>query len=122
MSSEIHLPDIGADQAEVTEIFVKIGDVIEMETPLIAVEGDKAAMEVPSPQAGTVEDIKISVGDEISTGTLILVLTPAESETPQTEEKDQSTDISQTAPSPEEKEVLLPDIGADSHVFDQVYL
>ena len=43
MSSEIHLPDIGADQAEVTEIFVKIGDVIEVETPLIAVEGDKAA-------------------------------------------------------------------------------
>ena len=120
MSSEIHLPDIGADQAEVTEIFVKIGDVIEVETPLIAVEGDKAAMEVPSPQAGTVEDIKISVGDEISTGTLILVLTPAESETPQTEEKDQSTDISQTAPSPEEKEVLLPDIGADEAEVTQV--
>ncbi|MBT3567659.1 MAG: hypothetical protein HN494_02335, partial [Opitutae bacterium] len=120
MSSEIHLPDIGADQAEVTEIFVKIGDVIELDAPLIAVEGDKAAMEVPSPQAGTVEEIKISVGDEISTGTLILVLTPAEAETPQTEEKGQSTDIPQTAPPLDEKEVLLPDIGTDEAEVTQV--
>lgn len=120
MSSEIHLPDIGADQAEVTEILVKVGDVIDVETPLIAIEGDKAAMEVPSPQAGTVEEIKVSIGDEISTGALILVLTPAESETPQAEEKDQSTDISQTAPSSEDKEVLLPDIGADEAEVTQV--
>ena len=120
MSSEIHLPDIGADQAEITEILVKVGDVIDVETPLIAVEGDKAAMEVPSPQAGTVEEIKVSIGDEISTGALILVLTPAESETPQAEEKDQSTDISQIAPSSEDKEVLLPDIGADEAEVTQV--
>ena len=49
MAIEIHLPDIGADSADVTEILVNIGDVIEVDTPLISVEGDKAAMEVPSP-------------------------------------------------------------------------
>jgi pyruvate dehydrogenase E2 component (dihydrolipoamide acetyltransferase) len=91
MSSEIHLPDIGADQAEVTEIFVKIGDVIELDAPLLAVEGDKAAMEVPSPQAGTVEEIKISVGDEVSTGDLILLLTPAEPETTKAADKEPTT-------------------------------
>ncbi len=120
MSSDIHLPDIGADQAEITDILVKVGDVIDVETPLIAVEGDKAAMEVPSPQAGTVEEIKVSIGDEISTGALILVLTPAESEIPRPEDKEESTDISKAAPTSEDREVLLPDIGADEAEVTQV--
>ena len=120
MSSEIHLPDIGADQAEVTEIFVKIGDVIELDAPLLAVEGDKAAMEVPSPQAGTVEEIKISVGDEVSTGDLILLLTPAEPETTKTADKEPTTKASDVAPQPVDKEVQLPDIGADEVEVTQV--
>jgi len=120
MSSEIHLPDIGADQAEVTEILVKVGDVVELETPLIAIEGDKAAMEVPSPLAGTVEEIRISVGDEVSTGALILLLDSVESETPQTEVKEPPTDASSVAPSTEDKEVHLPDIGADEVEVTQV--
>jgi len=120
MSSEIHLPDIGADQAEVTEIFVKVGDVIELDAPLIAVEGDKAAMEVPSPQAGTVEEIKISVGDEISTGDLVLLLTPAEPEIPKTEDKEPTTKASDAVSQPVDKEVHLPDIGADEVEVTQV--
>ncbi len=49
MSIEIKVPDIGADEVEVTEVMVKVGDRIEEEQSLITVEGDKASMEVPSP-------------------------------------------------------------------------
>ena len=120
MSNEIHLPDIGADQAEVTEILVKVGDVIDVEAPLIAVEGDKAAMEVPSPQAGTIEEIKVSIGDEISTGTLIVILTPAESEKQKTEDEDQSSKNSKSDSLTEDKEVRLPDIGAEEAEVTQI--
>ncbi len=61
-------PDIGADEVEITEILVKVGDKVEAEQSLITVEGDKASMEVPSPQAGVVKEIKVSVGDKTETG------------------------------------------------------
>ena len=73
MAIEIHLPDIGTDAADVTEILVSIDEKIEVDTPLISVEGDKAAMEIPSPNSGTVKEIKLAVGDSVSTGTLIPV-------------------------------------------------
>lgn len=74
MSIEIKVPDIGADEVEVTEVMVKVGDRIEEEQSLITVEGDKASMEVPSPQAGVVKEIKIAVGDKVQTGSLIMIL------------------------------------------------
>ncbi len=64
MAIEIKVPDIGADEVEITEIPVKVGDKVEAEQSLITVEGDKASMEVPSPQAGVVKEIKVSVGDK----------------------------------------------------------
>ncbi|TBL40796.1 pyruvate dehydrogenase complex dihydrolipoyllysine-residue acetyltransferase, partial [Klebsiella oxytoca] len=73
MSIEIKVPDIGADEVEVTEVMVKVGDRIEEEQSLITVEGDTASMEVPSPFAGVVKELKISVGDKVSTGSLIMV-------------------------------------------------
>lgn len=72
MAIEINVPDIGSDE-EVTEILVKVGDSVEAEQSLISVEGDKASMEVPSPQAGVVKEIKIAVGDKVNTGSLIMV-------------------------------------------------
>ncbi|XPE63751.1 biotin/lipoyl-containing protein [Shigella flexneri] len=54
-----------------TEIMVKVGDIVEADQSLITVEGDKASMEVPAPFAGTVEEIKVNVGDKVSTGSLI---------------------------------------------------
>ena len=60
MAIEIKVPDIGADEVEITEILVKVGDKVEAEQSLITVEGDKASMEVPSPQAGIVKEIKVS--------------------------------------------------------------
>ncbi|STV82429.1 dihydrolipoamide acetyltransferase component of pyruvate dehydrogenase complex [Klebsiella michiganensis] len=57
-SKEVHVPDIGGDEVEVTEVMVKVGDKIAAEQSLITVEGDKASMEVPAPFAGTVKEIK----------------------------------------------------------------
>ncbi len=70
MAIEIKVPDIGADEVEITEILVKVGDKVEAEQTLITVEGDKASMEVPAPFAGTVKEIKVNVGDKVSTGSL----------------------------------------------------
>ncbi|ELJ8547136.1 pyruvate dehydrogenase complex dihydrolipoyllysine-residue acetyltransferase [Vibrio cholerae] len=70
---EVQVPDIGGDEVEVTEIMVKVGDVVAEEQSLITVEGDKASMEVPAPFAGTVKEIKIAAGDKVSTGSLIMV-------------------------------------------------
>lgn len=78
MSIEIQVPDIGADEVEVTEVMVKVGDKVEAEQSLITVEGDKASMEVPSPQAGVVKEIKIAVGDKVTTGKLIMIFDSAE--------------------------------------------
>lgn len=73
MSIKINLPDIGIDEVEVTEILVKVGDKIDVEQLLITVEGEKALMEVVSPFSGKVKEIKISKGDKIKTGSLIMI-------------------------------------------------
>ena len=72
MAIEIKVPDIGADEVEVTEIMVKAGDVVTEDQSLITVEGDKASMEVPSPQAGTIKEILIKEGDKVETGSLFM--------------------------------------------------
>ncbi|MFP3019244.1 MAG: 2-oxo acid dehydrogenase subunit E2 [Arsenophonus sp.] len=69
----INVPDIGVDKFEVIEIMVKVGDEVDIEQSLITVEGDKASMEIPSPQVGIVKEIKVSVGDKVTTGNLIMV-------------------------------------------------
>ncbi|WP_025638066.1 biotin/lipoyl-containing protein, partial [Vibrio parahaemolyticus] len=73
MAIEINVPDIGADEVEVTEILVSVGDKVEEEQSLITVEGDKASMEVPASQAGIVKEIKVAEGDKVSTGSLIMI-------------------------------------------------
>ncbi|MDE2365461.1 MAG: dihydrolipoyl dehydrogenase, partial [Betaproteobacteria bacterium] len=75
---EIRLPDIGDfKDVPVIELLVKPGDTVEKETSLITLETDKATMEVPSPQAGVVNEIKVRIGDKISEGSLILTLETA---------------------------------------------
>jgi dihydrolipoamide dehydrogenase len=76
----ITVPDIGDfKDVNVIEVLVAPGDTIEAETPLITLESDKASMEVPSPQAGKVQEIKVKVGDKLSRGDLILLLEVATS-------------------------------------------
>jgi len=72
-AKEVNVPDIGGDEVEVTEIMVAVGDKVEADQSLIAVEGDKASMEVPAPFAGVIKEIKVKAGDKVSTGSLIMV-------------------------------------------------
>ena len=72
---EVKVPDIGDfKDIPIIEILVKAGDKVSAEDPLIALESDKATMEVPAPQAGVVKEIKVKVGDKVSQGTLVLTL------------------------------------------------
>jgi dihydrolipoamide dehydrogenase len=72
---EVRVPDIGDfKDVPIIEIAVKGGDKVKPEDPLITLESDKASMEVPSPSAGTVKDLKVNVGDKVSAGSLILTL------------------------------------------------
>ncbi|WMY96891.1 MAG: 2-oxo acid dehydrogenase subunit E2 [Arsenophonus sp.] len=73
MFVEINVPDIGENEVEVTEILVKVGELINIDQSLITVEDEKALIEIPSPQSGIVKEIKISIGDKISTGKLIMI-------------------------------------------------
>ena len=77
MSIEIFVPDIGADAVEVTEVLVKAGDTVSLDQSLLSVEGDKAAMEVPAPQAGVVKEVKVKAGDKVKTGSLIMIFEAA---------------------------------------------
>ena len=72
---EIKVPDIGDfKDIDVIEVLVKPGDAVQKETSLITVESDKATMEIPSPAAGVVKELKLKVGDKVSEGTLIMLL------------------------------------------------
>ena len=73
---EIAVPDIGDfDEVAVIELLVKAGDTVKAEQSLITVESDKASMEIPSPQAGTIERLLVKIGDKVSKGTPIAVMT-----------------------------------------------
>src|SRR5256886_3722487 len=77
--AEVRVPDIGDfKDVPVIEIFVKAGDSVKAEDPLIALESDKATMEVPAPLSGTVREIKVKTGDKVSEGSIILVLATSE--------------------------------------------
>ncbi|HTJ92156.1 MAG TPA: dihydrolipoyllysine-residue acetyltransferase [Pararobbsia sp.] len=72
---EVKVPDIGDyKDIPVIEVLVSPGDTVEAEQSLITLESDKATMDVPSPAAGTVKEIKVKVGDNLSEGSLVLVL------------------------------------------------
>ena len=76
---EVRVPDIGDfEQVEVVEILVGPGDPVEVEDSLVSLESDKATMEIPSPCAGTIVDLKIEVGDRVSEGSPLLTLSTAE--------------------------------------------
>ncbi|MDH5977240.1 pyruvate dehydrogenase complex dihydrolipoyllysine-residue acetyltransferase [Vibrio splendidus] len=111
---EVHVPDIGGDEVEVTEIMVAIGDAVEEEQSLLTVEGDKASMEVPAPFAGIVKEIKIASGDSVSTGSLVMVFEVAGSGAPVAAAPAPAAALVAAAPAASaEKEVNVPDIGGD---------
>src|SRR5438046_2942142 len=72
---DVKVPDIGDfKDIPIIEVFVKPGDALKPEDPLISLASDKATMDVPSPSAGTVAEVKVKVGDKVSEGSLILTL------------------------------------------------
>ena len=74
-SVDVIVPDIGDfEDVEIIEVFVKPGDAVNVEDPLITLESDKATMEVPSSDAGTIETVLVKVGDRISAGTAVVRL------------------------------------------------
>ncbi|MWQ55051.1 pyruvate dehydrogenase complex dihydrolipoyllysine-residue acetyltransferase [Glaesserella parasuis] len=113
MSKQIQIPDIGGDEVTVTEVMVKVGDTIAADQSIINVEGDKASMEVPAPEAGVVKEVLVKVGDKVTTGSPMLVLEAAGSApAPQA--------VAEVAPAPAAAptasavvDVNVPDIGGD---------
>jgi len=116
--SQVLVPDIGDfKEVEVIEVLVKPGDAVSKEQSLITLESDKATMEIPSPNAGVVKELKVKVGDKISKGSPILVLDDksngeappepkpqaAKSESPKAEAPKASAGAAMTVP--------VPDIG-----------
>jgi len=77
---EVKVPDIGDfKEVEIIEVYVKPGDTIKKEDSLIALESDKATMEVPSSHSGVVKELKVKVGEKVGEGTVVLLLDAAES-------------------------------------------
>jgi pyruvate dehydrogenase E2 component (dihydrolipoamide acetyltransferase) len=78
-STEIKVPDIGGfKDVAVIEILVNVGDTLAKDAALITVESDKSAMDIPCPQAGVVEKLLVKVGDKVSEGTPIMLLSGSE--------------------------------------------
>ncbi|MDM5068882.1 pyruvate dehydrogenase complex dihydrolipoyllysine-residue acetyltransferase [Aeromonas salmonicida] len=115
MSKQIMVPDIGADEVEVTEIMVAVGDKVELDQSLIAVEGDKASMEVPAPAAGIVKEILIKVGDKVATGSQIMIFEAEGAAAPAPAQV--AAPVAAAAPAAPvaaaRKDVHVPDIGDD---------
>src|SRR5919206_5027358 len=88
-SEEVKIPDIGDfKEVEVIEVLVKPGDAVTKEQSLITLESDKATMEIPSPDAGVVKEMKLKTGDKVSQGSPILVL-----EAKAAEQKERKADV-----------------------------
>jgi len=100
MALDVRVPDIGDfKEVEVIEVLVKPGDTVAKEQSLITLESDKATMEIPSPGAGVVKELRLKVGDKVSEGSPILVLEAKEKEQEKEKEKTpESPKAAQSAP------------------------
>jgi len=82
---EVKVPDIGDfKDVPIIEIHVKPGDTVKAEDPLVTLESDKATMDVPSPAAGVVRELKVQIGDKVAEGSLVLLLEAGETAAPPT--------------------------------------
>lgn len=125
---EVNVPDIGGDtDVSVIEVLVAVGDSIDVDTGLITLETDKATMDVPSPKAGVVKEIKVAVGDKVSEGSLVIMLEVAGSApaaAPSAPAPQAAAPVEQAAPAQaatsatttQVQEIHVPDIGDASDV------
>ncbi|SFB68683.1 pyruvate dehydrogenase E2 component (dihydrolipoamide acetyltransferase) [Zunongwangia mangrovi] len=106
MAKEIKVPQIGdgVESATVSEILVAEGDKIEKDQGVIAVESDKASVEVPSSAAGTIKEIKISEGDEVEVGQVIIMLEAADEDEEEVDDNEESSEEQEQEKTSEENE------------------
>jgi dihydrolipoyl dehydrogenase len=109
---EVKVPDIGDfKDVDVIEVLVKPGDRVAKEASLITLESDKATMEIPSPDTGTVKELRVRVGDKVSTGSLILLLEAEEARVQARREPTKTPEAARPAPAAS----AVPAGGADLH-------
>ena len=113
MAKQIQIPDIGSDEVTVTEVMVKVGDTITADQSIINVEGDKASMEVPAPEAGVVKEVLVKVGDKVTTGTPMLVLDSADAAPAQAVQPAVAPAVAAAPATAQVVDVNVPDIGSD---------
>lgn len=96
---EVKVPDIGGfKDVNVIDVLVKDGQQIEKETPLVTIETEKAAMDVPAPVAGKIAQVKLKTGDKVSEGSLILLLEPVAAEAAPSADKGATAEKAAPAP------------------------
>ncbi len=130
---EVFVPDIGDfKEVDVVEILVKPGDRVEKESSLVTLESDKATMEIPSPAAGVVKELRIKIGDKVAEGSLLLMLEASDAAAapavavapaPASSAAPASAPAAQTAPAPRTPPVEEPVAdsgGAKSHASPSV--
>lgn len=112
---EIKVPDIGdASDVEIIEVLVSAGDTVEAESGLITLETDKAAMDVPSPQAGTIAEMKVKTGDKVSEGDVIALLEPGEETEQESDKEPEKETGSETKEEKEPPEKKAPEKATDN--------
>ena len=75
MAQNISVPDIGDfKEVEVIEVLVKPGDQINKNDPIVTIESDKSSVEIPSPEAGKIKDLKVKIGDKVSEGSILATI------------------------------------------------
>ena len=131
----IKTPDIGVDKATVAEILVKVGDRIAVEDSVVLLESDKASVEVPSPAAGMVKSISVSLGDEVNEGSVLLELEAEDAASTAADAVQQTAENTATALPDQEimpelashqpaasasVEVKLPDIGVEKALVGEI--
>ena len=98
---EVKVPDIGDfKDVPVIELLVKVGDEVKVEDSLVTLESDKATLDVPSPVAGVITELKIKVGDKISEGTLVALVKKAPAGEPAVAQSEQDAVDGETAAQP----------------------
>jgi pyruvate dehydrogenase E2 component (dihydrolipoamide acetyltransferase) len=107
--TEVKVPDIGDfKEVDVIEILVKPGDSVAREASLITVESDKATMEIPSPAAGVVKELKVKLGDKVAEGSMILLLEASEGEAPGAQPPKSVEEAAPSAPAPKPTAASAP--------------
>lgn len=117
---EIKVPDIGGTSGvDVIEILVKKGDTIQVDTPLITLESDKASMEIPSPEAGVVHSVQVKLGDKLSEGDVILTLLVDEVKSTKLKPNPELESNPDVQTEPKETSQLNPQVPSDDVISEE---